>query len=132
MISDPSTKTILVVDDDQDFREQLKLPLTAAGFNVVEAPGQAEAEQILQTLRPDLAILDLMMENMDAGFVLGYHIKKKDPTIPVIMITAVTSETGLEFESGRTGPSWIKADAILAKPIRFEQLRREIARLLKD
>ena len=40
---------------------------------------------------PDLAIVDLMMEYKDSGFALCYHIKKKDPSIPVILVTAVTS-----------------------------------------
>ena len=39
-----------------------------------------------------------MMENVDAGFTLCYHIQKKDPTIPVILVTSVNSETGLDFD----------------------------------
>ncbi|HPO50566.1 MAG TPA: response regulator, partial [Spirochaetota bacterium] len=56
--------------------------LEAAGFNVITAESEREAEKILENTRPDLAILDLMMENMDTGFTLSYHIKKKDPSIP--------------------------------------------------
>jgi CheY-like chemotaxis protein len=124
-------KTVLVVDDDGDFREQMRLTLEGAGYAVHTAPGQAEAERLLETLRPDIAILDLMMENMDGGFVLSYKIKKAYPGVPVIMVTAVTSETGMVFD--RTSPesrSWLRADAILAKPVRAEQLTREITRLL--
>lgn len=125
-------KTILVVDDDIDFLAQMQLNLEAAGFRVATAEGQKKAEEILQTLRPDLAILDLMMENLDGGFSLSYHIKQKDPSIPVILVTAVTSETGLEFDATTDEErSWVKADAFLAKPIRFEQLFREINKFLK-
>ncbi len=125
-------KTVLVVDDDVDLLMQVKLQLEAAGFTVITAEGEREAEKILETTRPDLAVLDLMMENMDAGFTLSYHIKKKDPSIPVILMTAVTRETGFEFDiSSSEERSWIKADAILDKPIRFEQLKREIERLVK-
>ena len=49
----------------------------------------------------------------------------------MILVTAVTSETGLVFDP--TSPAeraWVGADAVLAKPIRFEQLKREIDRLL--
>lgn len=72
------------------------------------------------------------MENMDGGFALAYHIKKKDPKIPVIIASGVTSETGIEFDAKTDEEkSWIKADAFLAKPIRFEQLEKEINTLLK-
>lgn len=125
-------KTVLVVDDDVDLLTQVKLQLEAVGFTVITAESAHEAEKILASTRPDLAIVDLMMENMDAGFTLSYHIKKKDPAIPVIMVTAVTRETGLEFDiSSSDERSWVKADAILDKPIRFEQLMREIERLVK-
>ena len=124
-------KSVLLVDDDVDFLEQHRLFLESENYDVVAAQSRAEAEDLLKTLRPDLAILDLMMEETDDGFVLAYNIKKKDPHIPVILVTAVTSETGLEFDSVGEEGSWIKADAILPKPIRFEQLKREIHRLCK-
>ncbi len=125
-------KTILVVDDDEDFRLQQKVQLEAAGFRVLTAEGQRKAEEILSEVRPDLALVDLMMEEMDGGFSLCYHIKKMDASIPVILVTAVTAETGLEFDAAtKEERSWVKADAMLTKPVRFEQLLREIERLLK-
>lgn len=123
---------ILIVDDDPDLLLQLGLQLKAAGYGVLEADSQKAAEELLKTTKPDMAILDLMMEDKDGGFILSHHIKALDPSIPVIIVTAVTHETGIEF--GVTSPEdreWIKADAILAKPVRFEQLNREIERLLK-
>ena len=72
-----------------------------------------------------------MMENPDAGFVLCHHIRKKHPTLPVLLVTSVNSETGLDFDmAGEEDRAWIKADALLSKPIRFEQLRGAIDRLL--
>jgi CheY-like chemotaxis protein len=83
--------------------------------------------------RPDLAVVDVMMEHPDAGFTLCHHIRKRDPSIPVILVTSVNSESGMDFEAGTDEErSWIQANAFLAKPIRFEQLKREIDRLLKD
>jgi CheY-like chemotaxis protein len=81
--------------------------------------------------RPDLAILDLMMEQHDDGFVLSHHLKRMLPRLPVVLVTAVTAETGLSFAPQSPGErAWVGADVLLAKPIRFEQLRREIDRLL--
>jgi CheY-like chemotaxis protein len=123
--------TILVVDDDVDILEQTCMILQNAGYKTVEAGGEAEAKELLKTLRPDLAILDLMMENMDSGFILSHLIKKMDPGIPVIIISAVTSQTGLHFDTSSQGEkAWIKADAIMAKGTRPEQLIGEVERLL--
>ena len=125
-------KTVLVVDDDIDFLIQTETVLKANGFEVVKAESQKEAEELLQTLKPDLAILDLMMEHFDGGFALAYHVKKLYPGTPVIICSAVTSETGMRFDAATDEEqSWIKADLFLSKPIRHEQLLREINKLLE-
>ncbi|HPD29230.1 MAG TPA: response regulator [Phycisphaerae bacterium] len=126
-------KTILLVDDDADFLMQEEIALKAGGYDVLTADSGKRAEEIIARTRPDAAIVDVMMEDTDAGFMLCYHIKKKDPSIPVIMVTSVTGETGLDFDAATDEEkSWIKADAFLAKPIRIEQLEAELTRLLKD
>jgi CheY-like chemotaxis protein len=124
--------TILVVDDDADYLAQTQMMLASAGYTVVTADSVKAAKDLLATTRPDMAIVDLMLENADGGFQLCHHVKRLAPQTPVIIVTAVASETGINF--GMTDPgdkAWIKADALLAKPVRFEQLQREIARLLK-
>lgn len=126
-------KKVLVVDDDIDVLIQVKMQLEKDGFEVTTAESEAAAEKLLESYTPDLAVVDLMMEKMDAGFTLSYKIKKHDPSIPVIMVTAVTRETGLSFDKNADeNNSWLKADAVLDKPIRYEQLQREMNRLLKD
>ena len=123
--------TVLLVDDDEDFLFQQRLQLEKAGFDVIAAQGRAEAEEILSRRRPDVAVLDVMMENPDAGFVLCHHLRKHDATIPVILVTSVNSETGMDFDmETEEDRQWIKADALLSKPIRFEQLLGEINRVL--
>lgn len=123
--------TVLLVDDDDDFLFQQRLQLESAGFAVITAEGRRKAEEILAVRAPDLAVVDVMMEDPEAGFVLCHHIRKRYPALPVILVTSVNSETGLDFAlTSDAERSWIKADAMLAKPIRFEQLKREIDRLL--
>jgi two-component system, OmpR family, response regulator len=122
---------ILLVDDDEDFLFQHRIQLENAGFSVTTANTRAMAEEQAAAVNPDLAILDLMMEQHDDGFVLSHHLKRSFPGLPVILVTAVTSETGLVFDPANPAErAWVGADAVLAKPIRFEQLRREIDRLL--
>lgn len=126
-------KTVLVVDDDIDVVEQLNLILDAAGYQVQTADSQAAAEEWLAAHQPDVAIVDLMMENSDSGFVLAYHIKRKFAQVPVIILTSVTSETGVDFDLNTPGErSWIKADSFLDKPVRSEQILGEVRRLLKE
>lgn len=126
-------RTVLVVDDDEDFREQMTLQLEAAGFEVVAADGETAALAALDGPAPDLAVIDLMMEHVDGGFALAYRLKKREPPVPVIMVTAVAAETGLDFASAFQGaPGWMRVDAMLSKPVRVEQLRREIDRLLPE
>jgi CheY-like chemotaxis protein len=124
--------TVLVVDDDFDLLEQVVSILEADGHTVVKAHGQVEGEEALLSCMPDLAVLDLMMENMDSGFVLCHQIKRLFPEVPVILLTAVKSATGLDFAArSEEAASWTMADVILDKPVRPEQLRAAVQRLLK-
>ncbi len=127
------TATILVVDDDIDYLEQARIMLEFGGYTVITAESVKQAEQILGRTRPDAAILDLMLEEADGGFRLCRRIKQIDSSIPVMIVTRVASETGMDF--GAATPeerAWVKADALLSKPVRFEQLQRELLRLLKQ
>ena len=126
------TRNILVVDDDQDFLVQMEMILKGAGYAVETRDNIVAAQEFLKEQKPDICIIDLMMENQDDGFVLCHHIKKVDNSIPVIMVTAVTQETGIEFDAAtREERSWIKADLLLDKPVRPEQLKTSIEQLLK-
>jgi CheY-like chemotaxis protein len=125
--------SILVVDDDRDILDQLVTVLTEAGYEVVAAEGETQAEERLIDARPDLAIVDVMMENQDSGFMLSHKIKKLYPGTPVVILTSVSSVTGFKFpmEAGGEKP-WIKADSFLNKPVRPELLRNEVKRLLRS
>ena len=125
-------KTILVIDDDIDYLEQMKIQLTSFGFNTIAAESQKEGEEIINKTKPDLVIVDMMMENQDSGFIFCYKFKKKYPDVPIIIATAVTAETGMIFSlNTEEERSWIKADLYLEKGIRSDQLQREINKLLK-
>ncbi len=126
-------KTILVVDDDLDILEQYSLLLKADGYNVVQASTMAEAEETILTVRPDLAILDLMMDERDAGFVLCNQFKRMYAGLPIIIVSNVTPITGLDFRPRSPEEhSWVRADAMLNKPIVAERLLNEVRRLLNQ
>ncbi len=125
-------KLILIADDDADYLFQMESMVKNLGFRVKTAESQAEAEKVLETIKPDLAIFDLMMEQEDSGFILSYKAKRKYPTMPIIIASAATAETGFTFDLyNENDRNWIKADLYLEKGIRSDQLHREINKLLR-
>jgi DNA-binding response OmpR family regulator len=125
-------KTVLIVDDDTDYLAQMEFQVKRLGYEVFTADSQKQGEELISKQKFDLAIIDLMMENKDSGFILCYKMKKKNPSMPVIIASAVTAETGLNFGVETTADrSWIKADTFIEKGIRPDQLEREINKLLK-
>ncbi len=126
-----AARKILVVDDDPDILDQVSMHLKEDGFEVVTAGGEAQAEEVLLSGKPDLAIVDLMMDQQDSGFVLCYELKKLYPDLPVIILTSVKAATGLDFSpESPEEKSWVKADSVLDKPVRPERLLAEVHRLL--
>jgi DNA-binding response OmpR family regulator len=126
-----NAKKILIVDDDPDILDQVTLILSKDGYDVETADSTADAEEKLLSRQPDLAILDLMMDERDAGFVLCHRIKKLYPATPVIMMTAVKAATGMSFAADSAKQKgWIKVDQLLDKPVRPETLRATVKRLL--
>ncbi len=118
-------KKILLVDDDVDLLEQNKLLLESKGFQVITAVNSEEGMKLFQKELPDAAILDLIMEQMDSGFILSYKIKKTEhgKKIPVFILTSATYETGYKFStSTNEEKEWLKCDGILNKPVVVDEL----------
>ncbi len=124
-------RKVLIVDDDPDVVAQIAMVMEAEGHETFSAASQREAEELLLSVRPDLAVLDLMMEQMDSGFMLCHYLKKLYPSTPVILLTAVTAATGLSFATASSeAQSWVKAETVMDKPVRPEQIKAEARRLL--
>ncbi|HQO62285.1 MAG TPA: response regulator, partial [Syntrophorhabdus sp.] len=127
-----SKKTkILLVDNDVDFIDLNKAVLENSGFDVVVAYSSAEGLDRVRFEQPDLIVLDLMMEKHDSGFGFAKAMKA-DPTtknIPILMLTAVGSETGMEFSQELDG-YWMKTDDYANKPLLPEDLVKKINELL--
>lgn len=127
-----SKKTkILLVDNDVDFIDLNKAVLENNGFEVVVAYSSAEGIDRVRFEQPDLIVLDLMMEKHDSGFGFARALKA-DPTsknIPILMLTAVGSETGMDFSQELDG-YWMKTDDYANKPLLPEDLIKKINELL--
>jgi DNA-binding response OmpR family regulator len=116
---------ILIVDDDQEIREVLRILLTGEQFQVAEAAGGEEALQYLEGHpgEVDLVILDVMMEG-----VSGYHVcvqLREKWNVPVLFLTAKSRESDLTMGYSSGG------DDYLVKPFSYPELLARVKGLLR-
>ena len=123
---------ILVVDDDPNFVVTMKPVLESKGYKVVAACNRKEAMKVLEKRKPDLILLDIMMEKMTDGFDICYKLKHDPETkkIPVLAISSITEETGFKFSPATDG-EYFEADDFIEKPVRPTALLERIDRLLR-
>jgi DNA-binding response OmpR family regulator len=81
------SKTILVVDDDPELTDGLRIVLEKHGYRVITARDGQQGKQQVYNQKPDLMILDMMMPRM-GGYPVLEHFKGKPDAPPIIMITA--------------------------------------------
>jgi CheY-like chemotaxis protein len=125
---------IVVTDDDPDIRDSLKAILEARGHTVVTAASREEGMATIRNEKPDLAILDVMMSTWQDGFEMARELKA-DPEMkgtPLLMLTGVKEQTGVDVKSSAGDPTWLPVDGFLDKPIQPARLLSEVERLLGD
>jgi len=127
-------KKVLLVDDDIDLIEQNKMLLESKGYDVVTAENVIDAWETFKREKPDAAVLDLIMEEHDSGFVLAHKIKRDayGKTIPVFLLTSATYVTGMKFGvSTNEEQEWINCDAWFNKPINIDELSNKLEECLE-
>ncbi|MHC5061399.1 MAG: response regulator [Planctomycetota bacterium] len=125
---------ILIIDDDPDITEAMKIVLENQGYTVSKAKdGQEGMEQIKATL-PNLIILDVMMDGMREGFVISRELKANPSYnhIPILMITAVKDKTGIDFKPAAGDEAWLPVEDFLDKPVKPELLLSKVRELLGE
>ncbi len=125
---------IMIVDDDPDFISVVKTILENEQYTVVTAGNKTEGLEKIKAERPDLAILDVMMDAWQDGFEMSRQLKK-DPqfkNMPVLILTAVENRTGIDFKSTAGDPTWIPVDVFLDKPVEPDVLLTEVKKLLSS
>jgi len=114
---------VLVIEDEESFRDALKFMLSREGFDVILAPNGAEGIKLFDSMNPDLVLLDLMLPEVSGTEVCKY-IRTKSNT-PVIMLTAKDTEidkvVGLE----------LGADDYVTKPFSTRELLARIKAVLR-
>lgn len=127
-------KKVLLVDDDIDLIDQNKMLLESKGYDVVTAENVNDAWETFKREKPDAAVLDLIMEEHDSGFVLAHKIKRDayGKTIPVFLLTSATYVTGMKFGvSTNEEQEWINCDAWFNKPINIDELSNKLEECLE-
>jgi DNA-binding response OmpR family regulator len=112
---------ILCVDDDEDILDSTKLVLEANGFLVETARSAEEGLRTFRSAEPDLIIVDLMMEEVDAGTGLVKSLKLAGNTAPVYMLSSVGDQLSMSADYTSLG-----LNGVFQKPIDSETLIRTI------
>jgi DNA-binding response OmpR family regulator len=123
-----SMARILVVDDDPDITYAISLFLRKEGHDVQTAASRAEAMKALAAYKPDLMILDVMMEQPDDGIAMAQELRRAGNMVPIVMLTSVGKVTGMSF--GRDN-EMVPVDAFFEKPVKPDELLRTLSELLK-
>jgi len=129
---------ILVIDDDPDIVEVLKITLEANSYQVITANNGNEGLAKVKEMKPDLIILDVMMDTITAGFQVSYQLRNPDPRseyaeyakIPILMLTGIGEKMKMKF-SPQTDAEYLPVDAFIEKPVQTPMLLEKVRKLLQ-
>ena len=122
--------TILLVDDDADFVDMNRILLESNGYRVRTAYSGRQCIAEVSAHRPDVIILDMVMESREDGFDVSRELRNSEHTrrIPLIMITSVNDSIPFRLEPDRT---WLPVDALLEKPVDPQLLLSVVGKALE-
>ena len=131
-------KKILIVDDDKDLVASLEQVLLANGYEVASAANGAEGLKALEVHRPDLVILDVMMETDTAGFEAADRIRSPRPSsryrefkdVPIIILTAIDQVTNSRFSLDPSDSFLPGTNDFLTKPVDLDGLLEKVRALV--
>jgi DNA-binding response OmpR family regulator len=117
---------IAIIDDDPDILDVSSIVLTSKGYEVVTAQNPDDGYKLIKELKPDLIILDVMMDEPDDGFFLAQKLRKEKIDTPIIMYTSVSKALGINFGKSEIVP----VDEYVEKPISPDELIEKVEKLL--
>jgi DNA-binding response OmpR family regulator len=118
---------ILIVDDDPDITFAVSLLLKKQDYEVMTSSNRADAMKTLVTFKPDLMILDVMMEQPDDGIAMAQELRRTGHTLPIVMLTSVSRVTGMSFDRD---DDLVPVDAFFEKPAEPAVLLAKVRELL--
>jgi len=122
---------ILLIDDDRDFVDSTRLVLEKSGHQVISASSGEEGWEKAQSEKPDLLLLDVMMQTPDEGFQLSYKIRKHEnlKDMPIFLLTAVSRVTGFKFDKEKD-EGFLPVEEYIEKPVMPDVLLKKINKAL--
>ncbi|HQO09698.1 MAG TPA: response regulator [Clostridiales bacterium] len=114
----------LIIDDGIDFIVAYKAVLEADGIEVISATTGKEGMTKLENEKPDVVILDVMMESPDSGFEFLSEMKEKNLNTPVILCSSIAKASQMNFDISDLG-----ARIIMQKPVDLEKLVANVKKL---
>jgi CheY-like chemotaxis protein len=132
-------RRIYMVEDDSDMVEVVRWVVEAAGYQFSAASSAQEAMERLAGEQPDLVILDVMMEDLRAGFRVLKFMRDAGQArgtrdlggVPVLMLSSISHKVRVNF-SESTNNHLRPTDAFMEKPVKPRVLVETIARLLGE
>ena len=118
---------ILIVDDDPDMVDAGRIVLEAKGYEVVSAGNVSQGMSALEDAKPDLMILDVMMEEPDDGIRMARQVRRKGFELPILMLTSVNVAMGLHIDKDE---EMVPVDEFQEKPVDPDTLIEKVERLL--
>lgn len=95
---EPERPLVLYVDDDPDYREAMRHLIESGGYRVAEAATAEEGLRVYQQRRPDLVLVDLMMEEVDSGTAFVKELRLLGNQAPVYMLSSVGESMSLSAD----------------------------------
>jgi CheY-like chemotaxis protein len=132
----PGTKVILIVDDDEDFATTVRTVLEREGYTVIVADSGAEGLRLLRKHRPDLMVLDIMMESTTEGYGVTEAIKYSDEygdvqQTPIIMVSSIQESPDERFPRAPE-VDMIRPDRYMTKPLDLERFLATVRKILRQ
>jgi len=106
---------ILYIEDDEDYRAAVRTILESNGYAMIEATTAEEGLKVFQAENPDLVIVDLMMEEVDAGTNLVKDLKAAGADVPIYMLSSVGDKLNMTTDFAALGLAGIFQKPIDAK-----------------
>ena len=122
-VLNPTTKKVLVVDDNEDIRNLISIILTGECYGVLSVESGTIALEVYQDFKPDLILLDIMMPGISGFDVLEKIRDIRNPklnSVPIVMITAKSLTDDID-KAIRLG-----ATSYIVKPFRAESLKQKV------
>jgi DNA-binding response OmpR family regulator len=127
---------ILMIDDDKDYVEAVRFILESQGYEFVPAYSTKDGFAKVTEEKPDLIILDVMMDRKAAGFIFARKLRRdaqysEVSKTPILMLTAIREKTGFFFPGEIKDDYFLPVDEFVEKPVKAERLVAIVDGLLK-